>query len=77
MEVKEVKAEAPPSLPARTDIYAPLDTGYNPPSTVFYEMMMGLTLERREKNLGNWQGSITRETSGGKDGSKLRAGNFP
>ena len=58
-ENKEAKTEntAKPADP--DDIYATLDWDTNPPINGFYEMMMDLTPERR-KELGNWQGSITR-----------------
>ena len=49
MENKEVKAEntAKPADP--DDIYATLDWDTNPPINGFYEMMMGLTPERRKE----------------------------
>ena len=49
MENKEVKAEntAKPADP--DDIYAKLDWETNPPINGFYEMMMGLTPERRKE----------------------------
>ena len=76
MENKEVKAEntAKPADP--DDIYATLDWDTNPPINGFYEMMMGLTPERR-KELRELARQHNEKQVGGKDGSESRAGNFP
>ena len=49
MENKEVKAENPAKPADPDDIYATLDWDTNPPINGFYEMMMGLTPERRKE----------------------------
>ena len=49
MENKEVKADSAAKPADPDDIYATLDWDTNPPINGFYEMMMGLTPERRKE----------------------------
>ncbi len=74
--IRRLKAEntAKPANP--DDIYATLDWDTNPPINGFYEMMMGLTPERR-KELRELARQHNEKQVAGKDGSESRAGNFP